>query len=58
MTVLDRTLHRLATTTFTISSGNPDLTRIPTLLGGGIDIIGVEPSDTAVERCPPRPFTV
>jgi fatty-acid peroxygenase len=39
MTLLDRTLLRLAQTPFTISTGEADLRRIPTLPGGGPKII-------------------
>jgi fatty-acid peroxygenase len=43
MTLLDRTLHQLACTGFSIATGDPDLHRIPTLPKNGVLITQAEP---------------
>ena len=43
LTLLDRTLHQLARTGWSVSTAAPDLRRIPTLPGGGLLVTGAEP---------------
>lgn len=42
MTLLDRTLLQLARIGFTVSTGEPDLRRVPALPSGGVGLTGVE----------------
>jgi fatty-acid peroxygenase len=48
MTLLDRTLLHLAAGRFTISTSSPELHRIPTLPGAGVEVTDVQPGDYAV----------
>jgi fatty-acid peroxygenase len=49
MSLLDRTLQQLAATTFTVSAGQTDLSRIPPVPGGGVVVVKVEPKNLTVD---------
>jgi len=50
MTLLDQTLQQVASTSLTISTSDPDLTRIPTLPGGGVRVVAVGLPADAIRR--------